>query len=377
MRKLIAVAVLLYSAPQYMQAQVPFQLTGKIGTLNAPAKIVLSYVDSSENIITDSAILRNGRFEFSGHVAYPTRASLELYHQGGRSANGQPDILTVYLDSEPVKVTSKDSVKNAIVKGSGLNGKYTGLQAALKPFNKQFAALSEANARYAAEKSDKEAVMPGMKERWAAVANKKKAVVRQFIADNPGSYLSLEMLPMVLSVPYKLEELEPLFYTLAPAVRNTAAGKKMAGQIIKLKTIGVGSLAPDFEQNDTSGVPVKLSSFRGKYVLVDFWASWCHPCRADNPYLVKSFNKYKDRNFTVLGVSLDRPNDREKWLKAIHDDGLAWTNVSDLAFWKNAAAKLYGVHAIPQNYLVDPSGKIIAQDLHGEELDKKLNELLR
>ena len=376
MRKLVT--VLLCCVPLYMQAQVPFRLTGKIGALMAPAKIVLSYADSSDNIITDSAILRNGRFEFTGHIAYPTRASLELYHPGGRSADGQPDMLMVYLDSEPVMVTSsKDSVKNAIVKGSKLNEKYTGLQAALKPFNKQFAALSEANASYAAEKGDTRAMMPGMKEQWAAVAEKKIAVVKQFIADNPDSYLSLEMLPMVLSLPYKREEIEPVFNALAPAVRNTVAGKKMAEQIVKLKTIGVGSPAPDFVQNDTSGVPVKLSSFRGKYVLVDFWASWCHPCRADNPNLVKSFNKYKDKNFTVLGVSLDRPGDREKWLKAIHDDGLAWTNVSDLAFWKNAAAKLYGVHAIPQNYLVDPSGKIIAQHLHGEELDKKLNELLR
>jgi len=375
MRKLIA--VFLCCVPLYMQAQVPFQLMGKIGALNAPAKIVLSYMDSSENIITDSVILRNGRFEFSGRIAYPIRASLELYHQGGRSANGQPDILTVYLDSDPVKVTGKDSVKNAIVRGSKLNEQYTDLQAALKPFNKQFAALSDANDSYAAEKGDSRAMMPGMKEQWAAVANKKIAVVKQFIADNPASYLSLEMLPMVLSLPYKPEEMEPAFNALAPAVRNTVAGKKMAEQIVRLKTTGVGSLAPDFVQNDTSGVPVKLSSFRGKYVLVDFWASWCHPCRADNPNLVKSFNQYKDKNFTVLGVSLDRPGDREKWLKAIHDDGLAWTNVSDLAFWKNAAAKLYGVHAIPQNYLVDPSGKIIALNLHGDELDKKLNELLR
>jgi len=375
MRKLVT--VLLCCVPLYMHAQLPFQLTGKIGALNAPAKIVLSYMDSSENIITDSVILRNGTFEFSGRIAYPIRASLELYHQGGSSANGQPDILTVYLDSDPVKVTSKDSVKNAIVRGSKLNEQYTNLQAALKPFNKQFAALSDANDSYAAEKGDSRAMMPGMKEQWAAVANKKIAVVKQFIADNPESYLSLEMLPMVLSLPYKPEEMEPAFNALAPAVRNTVAGKKMAEQLVRLKTTGVGSLAPDFVQNDTSGVPVKLSSFRGKYVLVDFWASWCHPCRADNPNLVKSFNQYKDKNFTVLGVSLDRPGDREKWLKAIHDDGLAWTNVSDLAFWKNAAAKLYGVHAIPQNYLVDPSGKIIALNLHGDELDKKLNELLR
>lgn len=375
MKKLAA--VLLCGASIYTNAQIPFILKGKIGTLDAPATIVLTYADSSENVVTDSAILKNGRFYFSGSIACPVRASLTLYHQGGSLNKGQPDIRTLYLDRDPVTVTSNDSVKNAIVQGSKLNQQYSNILAALQQFNKQFAALSEANARYAAEKGDPQATMPGMKEKWAAVINGKKAVAEKFIAENPGSYLSLDMLPLVLSWPYKVEELEPAFNALAPAVRNTPPGKKLAERIIKLKTIGVGSLAPDFVQNDTNGVPVRLSSFRGKYVLIDFWASWCHPCRADNPRLVKSFHKYKDKNFTVLGVSLDRPADREKWLKAIHDDGLVWTNVSDLLYWNNAAARLYGVHSIPHNYLVDPSGKIIAQNLHGEELDKKLNEVLQ
>jgi peroxiredoxin len=135
-------------------------------------------------------------------------------------------------------------------------------------------------------------------------------------------------------------------------------------------------MAPDFTQADVNGVPVKLSSFRGKYVLIDFWASWCGPCREENPNVVRVFNKYKEKNFTVLGVSLDKQSGRADWLAAIKSDGLNWTQVSDLKFWNNAAAALYYVSSIPANFLIDPNGKIIAKDLRGDDLDAKLKEVL-
>jgi len=121
---------------------------------------------------------------------------------------------------------------------------------------------------------------------------------------------------------------------------------------------------------------VQLSSLRGKYLLIDFWASWCGPCRQENPNVVKVFNQYKDKNFHILGVSLDREGQKEKWMKAIHDDKLTWTHVSDLKFWNNAVSRQYGIQAIPQNLLLDPQGKIIAKNLRGEALVKKMQELL-
>src|SRR5215203_660201 len=138
----------------------------------------------------------------------------------------------------------------------------------------------------------------------------------------------------------------------------------------------VNKSAPDFTLPDVNGKPVSLSSFKGKYVLVDFWASWCGPCRQENPTVVSAFQKFKDKNFTILGVSLDRPGQKENWVKAINDDNLAWTHVSDLKFWDSMVVNMYGIDGIPFNVLVDPAGKIIAERLRGEDLEKKLNEVL-
>jgi peroxiredoxin len=139
--------------------------------------------------------------------------------------------------------------------------------------------------------------------------------------------------------------------------------------------IAVGFTAPDFTMADTEGKQVSLSSFKGKYVLLDFWASWCGPCRGENPNVVANYNKYKSKNFTVLGVSLDE--DKAAWLAAIKKDNLTWTHVSDLKGWSNAVAKVYGVESIPFNALLDPSGKIIATDLRDEDLGKKLGTVLK
>lgn len=138
----------------------------------------------------------------------------------------------------------------------------------------------------------------------------------------------------------------------------------------------IGQQAPEIVLPDPNGKEVKLSSYRGKYVLVDFWASWCRPCREENPNVVNAYNKYKNKNFTILGVSLDQPGGKEAWMKAVMQDKLTWTQVSDLKFWNSVVVPMYKIEGIPYNVLIDPEGKIIAESLRGSDLERKLEEVL-
>jgi peroxiredoxin len=198
--------------------------------------------------------------------------------------------------------------------------------------------------------------------------------MKSFVKDHPESVVSALALQNMMEG-MDDSTLNQLYSGLDTAIQHSTFGEQIGTRLAMEKKTSIGQQAPDFTMNDTTGTPVSLSSFRGKYVLVDFWASWCGPCREENPNVVKAYNEYKGKDFTILGVSLDKTKDA--WEKAIKDDHLTWNHVSDLQYWDNAAAKLYGVQAIPANFLIDPSGKIIAKNLRGDKLDKELAQVLK
>jgi peroxiredoxin len=204
-----------------------------------------------------------------------------------------------------------------------------------------------------------------------------RSILHDLFLENISSPFAIHILTGYENTGALPEQVDSLFAQLPAATRTGPTGIKLSAKLDKQRKLGYGKIAPEFSQPDTSGIPVALSSFRGKYLLIDFWASWCRPCRDENPYVVNAFNKYKDKGFHVLSVSLDKQDGKDKWMKAIHDDQLYWTHVSDLQYWNNAVAVMYSIEAIPRNFLLDRDGKIIGRDLRGETLEKVLKEIYK
>lgn len=199
--------------------------------------------------------------------------------------------------------------------------------------------------------------------------------IDSLVARYPASPVAAFFLYRYFTYQLPLEDLKVTRARLAPELNSLVYVRDLDKIIETLEKVQIGCPAPDFTLPDTAGVDVSLSAFKGKYVLLDFWASWCPPCRKENPNVVEAFRKFKDKNFTIVGISLDKS--REAWLKAIAHDQLTWTHVSDLKYWDADIAALYGVRAIPSNVLINPEGIIVAKDLREEALHRKLEELLK
>lgn len=332
----------------------------------ADGKVVLEERKNGEWIGVDTADVVDGKAVLQGAVDMPGAYYLSVLGQRAKAI--------VFVENSNMTVTGKaDSINFADVTGSGTHEDYAKLETQLRKVSDEYMGLyQEARAASAAGDTAKaNELMAKVDELY----NSTESMQEDFVKNNPASYAT----PYILAgIQYgkEADELEALVNALDPNVQLSPLIVDMKDKIEKLKKVAVGQVAPDFTQNDADGNPVKFSDVysQNKVTLLDFWASWCGPCRQENPNVVAVFNEYNKDGFTVFGVSLDR--DKEGWLKAVEDDGLHWTQVSDLAYWSNEVAKEYAINSIPSNLLIGQDGTILAKNKRGDELRSWVQEYL-
>jgi peroxiredoxin len=344
-----------------------------------PKYVVRGKIEGSDTIIfylqkreagkivnIDSAVSEKGNFTMKGGaVDHPQLVQLVAGDTRKRTS--------FYLENSVITIKgSLDSLFKAEISGSKTHDEY-------KSFVESNKTLSDIYAQIYSEyqeatQTGNTALLADIEKRANSVQNEMLSNQKNFVINNPSSYVT----PSILgSISYEMEanELEEIINNLDTAIASLPQIVTLKERVVQLKRVAVGQKAPDFTMNDVNGNPVTLYSKVGsKLLLVDFWAAWCGPCRKENPHIVKVYNEFNKKGFDIFGVSLDQK--KEDWVKAIADDKLTWTHVSDLQYWSNSAAKTYAVSSIPASFLLDETGTIIAKNLRGDDLYNKVKEVL-
>jgi thiol-disulfide isomerase/thioredoxin len=367
MKKLIyaAVAIALMVS---CTMQPKYKIEGNIAGLNSGSAVLQKVVDK-KLVTVDSVVVEEGAFTFNGTVEQAEYFVITFADT--------LDGIQLFLDNAEITIEANvESIRDAVVTGSELTTLFNSFNEEIATYGMQMQALYQEYMQINMPGGSGDAArLKEIEVEYMAVENQQKEYIDTFLVENSNNLISPFVALNYGNAKYKnLEELGVLVGMFGEELADSKYLAEINERITSLKNVAVGMKYTDFTMNDIDGNPVSLSSVaEGKYVLIDFWAGWCGPCRQENPFLVASYAKYKDSGFEIFGVSLD--DSKEKWTQAIEDDGITWPQVSELNKWDSSARDIYVFNSIPHNMLIDKDGIIIAKDLRGEELAAKLAEL--
>ncbi|UYZ60031.1 TlpA disulfide reductase family protein [Hymenobacter latericus] len=347
-----------------------FVVSGQLRNAPAGTPVYLAELTEGQFVSRDTVKTdAQGRFTLKGSASEPTIYQIKL--------NEENNVLVALNNQTKLQLTGDASKLGATyaVKGSKDSEVWQQMSRAMTRHGNYMGGIMrrfQANAQAGRQDS-----MQLLEQKFYAAKAKSTAELKGIIKKNPTSVVTAFVLgePQLFNADENFGFADSVATQLTKAAPNSRYTQALVQKLEPMRKTAIGTVAPDISLPAPDGKAVALSSLRGKYVLLDFWASWCGPCRQENPNVVRTFDKYKGKNFTVFGVSLDQ--DKNKWLKAIDNDKLAWTHVSDLKGWQSAAGQAYGIQSIPMNFLLDPQGKIIAKNLRGPALEEKLAQLLK
>ena len=345
------------------------------GTVNRPEIKTLyftqsTFYDTNTKLNAQKIEVLDGRFSIKGMIDEPVPAFLSLFEDYKKIGTKPKEFI---LDKGIISIEITSDLASAVVKGSKAQDDLFQYNIEQNPYSAKINEINIEAQRLSSSGISADSIGQLFRIPFRDANRALTDFQLKFIQKNSSAFISLLLIPNIARSTNNYIEADSLLASLQDNIESSATAKTIREYIISQKKTSVGALAPDFRLADTSGKKIALSALKGKYVLLDFWAAWCGPCRQENPNVVQAFKTYKNDGFTVLGVSLDK--EKKSWLKAIHDDNLQWQHVSDLKFWASEAAILYGITSIPRNFLLDPRGKIIGRDLRGQDLLDKLEEL--